>query len=326
MIAYIKLKSENKELYSDNFLEKLKSKNTKFSKFKYNICYFFYNFVVFIKYLGNIITVKQIYYSYIFVLPFSNKNISKYKIKRCMKKVNKLMIKYNLNTVALSNSLKQIINIKEYNINCINENALMPYLIKEILNYILEIKKSKTGLEDLYICIKDLNKFYIENIYYLSNYFKTINIITPNINNFKKVLNKLEQNGALVTLANNKEKSLKRAKLILNIDFNIEEFAKYTIYRKAIIISIKEQSPYKNLGFEGIEIKNVQIDIKEEIKELFKKHFLLENYSLCTLYKCLLNENLNFEESKKKMQEDKIEITKLYGNNGEISQNEYLRY
>ncbi len=325
MIGYIKLKTENKELYQYDFLEKLKSKNTKLSKLKYNIYNFFYKFIIFMKYLGNIITVKKFYNSYIFIFPFNIKNASEYKIKISMNKLQKLIKKYKIRSIAFSNDLKEKIDINKYSANFLNENSLTAYLIKEILNYVLEIKNTKTELEDLFICIKEPNKFNIQNIYYLSNYFKTINIITPNINKFQKIVDKLEESGALVTLANNKEKSLKKSKLIVNFDFTKEELLKYNIYRRAIIISIKENRPYNNLGFEGIEIKNVQIDISKELKDIFRENFLLENFSLCTLYKSLLSENESFEAVKKKMEESELTVTKLYGNNGKIDKNEYLK-
>lgn len=327
MIAYVKLKTENKELYNENFLEKLKNKNTKFSKLQYNICYFFYKFIVFIKYLGNIITVKKIFYSYIFILPFSNKKVSKYKIRKSIKKLKKLMQKYNVNTLALSNELKKIVKIEDYkpSINFLEENSIMPYLIQEILSYVLEANKARAELEDLYICIKQQSPFYIENIYYLSNYLKTINIITPNIKNFQKVANKLEESGMLITVTNNKEKSLKRAKLIVNIDFTEEELETYIIYRNAIIISMKQEKAYKNVGFDGLQIKQIEIDASKEIKNTFKKYNLLENYSLSVLYNSVLSGIKGFENAKLKIEKDEVKIVKLYGNNGEISKNEYLR-
>lgn len=325
MIGYIKLKTDNKELYKSDYLEKLKNKNTIFSKLKYNVFYFFYKFIVFIKYLGNIITIKKLYYSYIFILPFNNKKASKYRIKKVIKKLQKLIKKYKVTSLIFSNELKKINNIKKYNINFENKNTLMPYLIKEILIYILTIQQTKTELENLYICIKEINQINIENIYYLSNYFKTINIITPNIKKFQMIVSKLEENGILVTLSNNKEKSLKKSNIIVNFDFTTEELGKYIIYRNAIMISLNENETYKNLGFEGVEIKNVQIDISNELKSTFKENFLLENYSLCDLYKCILNENESFQNIKLKMEENKILVTKLYGKNGEISCNEFLK-
>ena len=327
MIAYVKLKTENKEIYNENFLEKLKNKNTNFSKLQYNICYFFYKFIVFIKYLGNIITVKKIFYSYIFILPFNNKKVSKYKVRKSMKKLKKLMQKYNVNTLALSNELKKIVKIEDYkpSINFLEENSIMPYLIQEILSYVLEANKARAELEDLYICIKQQSPFYIENIYYLSNYFKTINIITPNIKNFQKVANKLEESGILITVTNNREKSLKRAKLIVNIDFTEEELETYIIYRNAIIISMKQEKAYKNVGFDGLQIKQIEIDASKKIKNTFKKYNLLENYSLSDLYNSVLSGIKGFENAKLKIEKDQVKIVKLYGNNGEISKNEYLR-
>ena len=309
MIGYVKLKTENKELYENNFLEKFKNKNTKFSKLMYNICYFFYKFIVFIKYIGNIITVKQLYYSYIFIFPFNNKNKSKYKLKKCMKNLQKIIPKYKLNTLAFSNELKEKTNIEEYaehltKIHFLEENSLMPYLIQEILSYILQIQKTRTEFEDLYICIKNISTFYTENIYYLSNYFKTINIITPNIKNFQKIANKLEENGILITVANNKEKSLKKAKLIVNVDFNKEELSKYIIYRRAIIISIKEKEAYNNIVFDGLQIKKIEINVANEIKENFKKYNLLKNYSLSVLYNSVISGIKGFEDTKLKMKKD----------------------
>ena len=101
----------------------------------------------------------------------------------------------NLVVYILSKYLKEYtkpakyINKNNDSVKYLKENSLMPYLIQEILSYILELGKKRTEFEDLYICIKEISTFYIENIYYLSNYFKTINIITPNIKNFKKISN-----------------------------------------------------------------------------------------------------------------------------------------
>ena len=44
MLAYLKLKTNDEELYETNYLEELKQKQTKFSKLQYTICKYYYNF------------------------------------------------------------------------------------------------------------------------------------------------------------------------------------------------------------------------------------------------------------------------------------------
>ena len=322
MLGYLKLKTENKELYESDFLEKLKRKSKWFSKIQYYICYIFYELVVFIKYVFNIITVKQIYNSYIFIFPFDIEKAKKNgrKIKYCMNKLQKLLKKYKVHTVVLSNELKDI--IKDSNLN-INKKGLNSYLIKEIISYILEKVNLKTELEDIYLCVKEASSICVENIYYLSNYFRSINIVTPNINNFQKIADKIEEKGILMTVTNNKKKSLRRARFIVNFDFSSEEMLKYTIYRKAVIILIKKDEFYNSLSFDGVQIKEAKIDTSAEIKSIFKKYNLLESYSLESLYDIVLSENQNLNKVKSEMEKDEVKILKLYGKNGEISDKEY---
>ena len=86
MVGYLKLKTNNEELYETDYLEKLRQKQTKFSKIQYHICKLYFNFIVQIKYYLNIITVKQIYNSYLFILPFETLDNTK-KLAICINKV-----------------------------------------------------------------------------------------------------------------------------------------------------------------------------------------------------------------------------------------------
>ncbi len=330
MVGYLKLKTKNSELYETNYLETLKEKNTKISKFEYYICYYFYEFIVIIKYFFNIITVKQIYNAYIFIFPFNLKSKTKHKLKRSVVKLQKLMKKYNVNTLVVSSELKEVIDFKEKGIvvnkqvKVLNGNGMLPYLIKEILSYILEKKNLKTELQDLYVCMNEPKQNYIKNIYYLSNFFRSINIITPKINTFQRVVDKIEQ-GGIITVRNNKKKSLKDAKFIVNFDFSKEELEKYIIYRRAILIYINENGVYNDLTFDGIQIFNAEIDVSNEVKDFFEKHYLLQTNALNTLYESTIPKNQDFSKVKLKMIEDKIKIIKLYGKRNEVGDSEFLR-
>ena len=217
MLAYLKLKTNDEELYETNYLEELKQKQTKFSKLQYTICKYYYNFIAKLKYHMNIITVKQIYDAYLFILPFSD--LSKdTKLEKCIKKVKILMQRYNIQSLVAEDNLKQsekfkkIIEPETKKIHILDGRGIMPYLIQETLENILKRQGSKTELEDLYICVKENKPLHIENIIYLMKYFKNINIVTPNIKEFQRVADKIEENeNIIITVTNNKKKSLKKA-------------------------------------------------------------------------------------------------------------------
>ncbi|MCI9178232.1 MAG: hypothetical protein HFJ28_06805 [Clostridia bacterium] len=333
MYGYVKLKTQNKELYETDFLTKLQEKNTWVSKVQYWICYIYFEIIVRIKYVANMITVKQVYHAYIFIFPFQ-KDLKSKKIKKCIKKLQKLMKKYKVDTIVLSEELKTCKEFENIGIemkkivHILNGGkGLMPYLTKEILEYILEKQGTKTQFVDIYCLIKEQKQIYIENIAYLARFFKTMNIITPNVKYFQKIADRIEekQEGAMITVTNNKKKSLNKAKLIINFDFSEQELKKYNVYRRAIIINMQKEQGITYAGFNGIQIENVAIDTDHKIQLLFKKNNLLENCKLEELYQSLLNEKQGFLKVKEQMQKDQVTIVKLYGKKGKIEEKEYAR-
>lgn len=333
MLAYLKLKTTNEELYESNFLTELKNKNTKFSKIQYWICYLFFELIVWIKYFANMITIKEIYDSYLFILPFSltDRKENTIKMKKCIKKIRKLMKKYQIHSLVLSEELKTNSEFQEGNnsvsrkIYLVDGIGLMPYLLKEILEYIVKRQEGEIALEDLYLCVKEVQSFWLENIFYLSGYFRTVNIITPKVSYFQNQVDKIEEN-VIITVTNNKKKSLKRAKFIVNFDFNEEELKSYTINTKAVLISLKKEVVYKQVGFDGLQVYSFGIDMNSQVKEVFKKYHLLESCSLEALYESIINKKQSFSTIKAKMQKDNIKIVKLYGRRGEIAEKQFGNY
>lgn len=325
MLAYLKLKTNNEELYESDYLSQLKQKTGIFSKIQYKICYLYYQFVVLIKYCTNSITIKEIYGGYLFIFPFDT--IRNKKIEICMKKVKKLIQKYKINSIVLTEELNNYEGFKSemQQVHILDGRGTMPYLIKEIIEYIVTLQKENLQTEDLYICVNENKPVYIENIMYLMYYFKSINIVTKNINTYQKMADKIaEKENIIITVTNNKKKSLRKAKIIINFDFENSQIKKYNIYRKSILLSINKQEPYENIGFDGIQIRQIGIDTSEEIKEFFEKYNLINNCPLTTLYESLINEKQEFLAVKEKMQKDKVKVIKLYGKNGEISKKECI--
>ena len=195
----------------------------------------------------------------------------------------------------------------------------MPYLIKETLEYELQRRNLQTQLEDLYICIKEPNEMYIDNIVYLIKYFRTVNIVTPNIKTFQKLADKIEQKeNTILTVANNKKKSLKKARIIINFDLLENEINKYTIYREAVILTIDENGFYESDTFNGTQIRKIKIDTSDDVKKSFEKYNLLTNNDLTILYESTIDKRQKLVQIRNKIQHDKVKIVKLYGKNGSL--------
>lgn len=346
MQAYLKLKETNEELYEVNFnLEKITCNF--FKKIIPFLVYTYLRFVVNIKKWLNIITVKEIYTGLIFIFPISKmeeslnmhskKNIKKYnnKLKNCIKKAKKLISKYQVSTLVLSEELRKneaFLNICDKNgnlnkeIQILDGKKMMQYLIKESIEYILKKNNKTTELEDLYILVNKDNSYYKENISYLSQYFKTVNIVTPCISEYQKFANRLEEKyNAILTVTNNKRKSLRKAKWIVNFDLSSEEIKKYTIYRTATIIYLEKDGIYQEGTFDGLHICQAGIDVSKEVKNLFIKQYLLKQCPITILYESTITGKKNFWNIKKQMQKDQVRIEKLYGSRGILADEEYKK-
>ena len=89
----------------------------------------------------------------------------------------------------------------------------------------------------------------------LVNKVKTVHIISNN-KNYTKLENELEKEGIYITVNNNPRKSLKRAILVINMDF--KNIANYNYNRTMTIIDLTGNLKLPK-GFEGIYIKSVKV-------------------------------------------------------------------
>ena len=117
-----------------------------------------------------------------------------------------------------------------------------------------------------------------------------------------KIYNNKQLFSKLIIILNNKRKSLKRAKFIINIDFNENEINDYCINRNAIVFNESKNAIKNIVGFDGIIINNIEFFDKEyEIKDL---------YLVCN------NKDVIADEIKERINNGEI---KFIGNNGVIN-------
>lgn len=262
------------------------------------------------KKLNIIITTKfKEYYIY----EISNLN------RRCAEKLRKLIKKDNIKQVACEEEIQQYVDKKIL----IDEKDIIKYLILEILEYIFEIQGKKMEQEDIYFLINKDEDIYLENIKTLSEKFKTTNIITEELSKFQKIVENIFEEETTIYLSNNKRKSLRRAKYIVNFDYGIGEIEKYNINRTAILINIEQKVKIESMVFEGISINNVNIQIPDELIEHFGR--MMEKINKNILYMSLVNQKQELARIKDRIKEDNIHILNLIGDKGIISQEEFKR-
>lgn len=262
------------------------------------------------KKLNIIITTKfKEYYIY----EISNLN------RRCVEKLRKLIKKDNIKQVACEEEIQQYVDKKIL----IDEKDIIKYLILEILEYIFEIQGKKMEQEDIYFLINKDEDIYLENIKTLSEKFKTTNIITEELSKFQKIVENIFEEETTIYLSNNKRKSLRRAKYIVNFDYGIGEIEKYNINRTAILVNIEQKVKIESMAFEGISINNVNIQIPDELIEHFGR--MMEKINKNILYMSLVNQKQELARIKDRIKEDNIHILNLIGNKGIISQEEFKR-
>ena len=251
------------------------------------------------------------------ILPVCDKEkIDDKKVIILVKKVKKILKKTNCRTIILSKYLKKQENfvdlINMYKINVIDGRWLFLVLLDKILDYIIAKRKLEKKQINVSIMVKQNTCDYvIENIKKISKIYKSINIVTPNIEKFKKLEEEIfEENGVIITISNNKRKSLKRADIIINIDFSEEELNKYNIPDEAIIVNIDGNIEKKKKRFNGLNINDYEISFEKFDEFDYEKDKL---YWKKDLYEASIYKKQPYQYIERKINKDKVKIVELIG-------------
>lgn len=252
------------------------------------------------------------------ILPITKETGNK-KIEKLAQKTRKVIQKYsNSKKVILSKEMhnEQIyLNyLNTYGLEIQDGRWLFEILLPDTIEYIINKKKiEKTNIS---IMINDLTEIELENIKTLARKYKSINIVTNHIEKFKKLQKQLqEEYGIIITITNNKKKSLMKSQIILNIDFPNELINKYNIQDEAIIVNLKAKIKINRKRFNGLNISNYEIDFREDKKN---NKALSSKYNLRDLYESELYRKQRISEIRRKIKNDKVCIKRLILNNGEL--------
>ena len=180
----------------------------------------------------------------------------------------KLLKKDNIDYIIAEKGID--INYKK-----LNGSFALKYMIPEVVKYCFRLINPKT--EEVYICTNNFTNENIQIIKDLSSYVKVVNIISSN-SRYLALEKELEGRGIYITVNNNKRTSLKRANVIVNLDF--KDLKNYSISRNIIIVDVSNKFNIDK-GFDGIYIKGVKIGTKKIMRvfgeyENFEKNQLIE--------------------------------------------------
>lgn len=254
-------------------------------------------------------------------IQFKNDNIKIYmdleKGKNIRKLVKRLLLN-ETNNVVIDKELitcEKLINLlKSNDIKIFDGKWLEKYLILDILEYIINKKQIIKAETEIAITANEITDLLIEMIKILSKQYKKLTIVTNHIEKLRKIEKEIkEKEGILIILSNNKNKSLLKSQIIINMDFNQELINQYRIYEEAIIINAEENIRIDAIRFNGIVINDYEIEIG-------RKEFIwregIEKYRQRDLIEAELYVRDTYKNIRKKIQKNNIKIKELYGING----------
>ncbi len=238
--------------------------------------------------------------------------------KILLNKIQYFQEKNRIDFFIIDEQLKFLMEIAKYE-QAIDGKQLMKECVINILEYIFDISEKNMSLEDVYIFVNEYGKSIEKIIKELILRFKTVNVITENLRYYSRLEDKLYQDGVLITVSNNKRKSARKAKYIVNVDFTEEVLQEYNINTKSIIINLNKEKLTFNNRFDGVLVNNIEVEIDKE-----NKNYLNEFYGR-------INNKIFLESRLKKGQkieelfsEYNIKIIELEGVRGPLHKCEFL--
>lgn len=237
-----------------------------------------------------------------------------------IKKIIKILKKQGITNVVLSteisNNQKLINELNASEINIFNGQWLKKYLSIEILNYILKKEKLKPEETEIAIAVNQINETNISIIKKIAEKYKKITIVTKHIEKLRKIEKEIyEKEGILIIISNNQKKSLSKAKMILNIDFNKELINKYKINEKAYIVNLEEKVKIEQKRFNGICINDYEIEVGRE-ETIWRAN--MKKFKTKDIFESILYMRDTFESISIKISKCDIKIKEIYGVNGKI--------
>lgn len=234
--------------------------------------------------------------------------------KRAEKRINKYCI---LNSghedygVLISKNIKSENGLKNYEI--FHGKILMTNMIVNLIEHIEQAIDVDFRNEEIFISTRnDKNKELITDV---AKKFRCVNIITDKIKKLGRLEQYLNKNEDLIfSISNNRRKALKRAKIIINIDFDKEQLEEFSLNRDCIIINLNNEILELKSSFHGTIIELMEINYKNR----YEKFIHTSKFDKTKLYESYIYSK-NYNEAKDYIRDDECTIENLRGRKIEIN-------
>ena len=246
-----------------------------------------------------------------------NRKITKKKVIKqevlIAKRIKRILDKSHCRKLILSKELqeKEIFcnRLYTYGFEIVDGKWLFKVLASDAINYVVEQNKMIAEKIKISILVNELDDVILETINQIIKKYKGINIVTNHIEKFKKLEEEIfDEYGIMITINNNKKKSLTKTDIILNVDFPNELINKYRIAEKAVIINIRGNIKISQKRFEGKIYNDYEIKY-ENLEEFdFDKEDI---YYKKNIYEAYIYKQQPIENIMKKIRKDKVKITEL---------------
>lgn len=270
--------------------------------------------------LKQILNIKTVKDNQIIIQPIKE-NVTERQAQKIAKSIRKKCQKNGISRVVLSKNLQnnKLINNKIYEsaINTFDGKWLQKYMAYETVDYIIKQKNLKKEETEITILTNYISKEAIETIKLFVKDYKRINIVTKQLKEFQNLEEKiLEQYGMMITVTDNKRKSLLKSKIILNFDFTEKQLNEYNIFDEAIVVNLQNKIRINKKRFNGIIVNDYEIFSTRE-----DDYFGLDK--IRNFYvKDLLEESIyrkdSFANIRRNITYGHYKIKELYGINGKF--------
>lgn len=238
------------------------------------------------------------------------------------KQIRRKIDRIEVNELVFEENLDLVKN--KFNMYCkSNGKIIMKKNLIKIFEYIFRLNNVNINLENVYILVNEYNKQNTYIINQLIEKFKTVNIITENIKRYKRMENYWYSKGVLITVSNNRRKSLRNAKYIINIDFDKNKILMYNINSNSIIINLIDEFISIKSNFNGVLINNIELKIDSN-KECFINEFYGNINKKIFLETIIKKNDKRLEYINEINQEYNVKISGLIGVRGILENNEFL--
>lgn len=211
----------------------------------------------------------------------------------------------------------------EQNVKIFDGKWLFKNLTPKTLEYVMKMKKESLVNQEISILTNSIDKTLVYIIENIAKSSKVVNIVTKNERLFKRLKDNLyNKYGIILNFYDNNKKALLKSSIILNYNFSNEEINYFLIPHNSVVINFEDKVKINQKSFLGINILDYELELSKietfenECFECFNKNHLIESF----LYKNTLPENIQ-----KVIEDNEINIKKLYGKSGEIKKSEYLK-